>query len=248
MGKGASAECVVCYDREHLIGKLPFMTEQVAAREEVAACVDALQREGKTSVVISNRREVEGVIALMDEIKPESKGAVAALKSLGVVTVMLRGDNHAPAESVAREVGITEVKAELLPEDKATAIKELTAKYGSVAMVGDGVNDAPALALSSVGVAMGTAGSDMAIEAASVAILNDRLELIPYLVRLGRRTISTIKVNTALAVSTKLVFVVLAVLGISSLALAIFADVGVTLLVIMNSLRLLKFERITPRV
>lgn len=242
LGKGASAECVVCYDREHLIGKLPFITEQVAAREEVAMCVERLQREGKTSIVISNRREVEGVIAVMDEIKPESKRAVAELKELGVVTVMLTGDNHAPAEAVAREVGITEVKAELLPEDKAMAIKELTAKYGAVAMVGDGVNDAPALALSSVGVAMGAAGSDTAIEAASVAILNDRLELIPYLIRLGRRTISTIKINTALAVGTKLVFIVLAIFGMSSLALAIFADVGVTVLVILNSLRLLKFD------
>ena len=155
---------------------------------------------------------------------------------------MLTGDNRAPAEAVAAIVGITEVKADMMPEDKADAIRELLKKYGTVAMVGDGVNDAPALALSNVGVAMGAAGSDTAIEAASIAILNDRLELIPYLVRLGRKTISTIRLNTAAAVLTKLVFVVLAILGLSSLAMAIFADVGVTVLVTLNSLRLLKFR------
>jgi Cd2+/Zn2+-exporting ATPase len=155
---------------------------------------------------------------------------------------MLTGDNRAPAMLIAKEVGITEVKAEMLPEHKAEAIKELLSKYGATAMVGDGVNDAPALALSSVGIAMGAAGSDTAIEAASIAILNDRLELIPYLVRLGRKTISTIKINTTLAVATKLVFIILAIIGISSLAMAIFADVGVTVLVILNSLRLLKFK------
>lgn len=242
LGKGAKADCVVCYDRHHCIGKLPFITEEHHAQNEVVARVDALQREGKTSIVISNSQGIEGIIAVTDELKPESKQVVAELKALGVETVMLTGDNQAPAQAVAEAVGISEVKAELLPEDKAKAIKELTAKYGAVAMVGDGVNDAPALALSSVGVAMGAAGSDTAIEAASVAILNDRLELIPYLIRLGRRAIQTIKINTALALGTKLVFIVLAIIGMSSLALAIFADVGVTVIVILNSLRLLRFE------
>ena len=241
LGKGAKADCVVCYDSHHCIGKLPFITEEHAVQEEVISKVEELQRMGKTSIVISSNGGVEGIIALTDEIKTESKAAVAKLKSLGVETVMLTGDNHAPAMAVAKEVGITEVKAEMLPEHKAEAIRELLEKYGAVAMVGDGVNDAPALALSSVGIAMGAAGSDTAIEAASIAILNDRLELIPYLIRLGRKTISTIKINTTLAIATKLIFIVLAILGISSLALAIFADVGVTVLVILNSLRLLRF-------
>ena len=242
LGKGAKADCVICYDRHHCIGKLPFITEEHAAQEEVVARVDALQREGKTSIVISNSRGVEGIIAVTDELKPESKRAVAELDALGIKTVMLTGDNRAPAWAVAQAVGISEVRAEMLPEDKATAVKEIAAKYGAVAMVGDGVNDAPALALSSVGIAMGAAGSDTAIEAASIAILNDRLILIPFLVRLGRRTIATIKVNTALAIGTKLIFIGLAIAGLSNLALAIFADVGVTIVVILNSLRLLRFD------
>ena len=242
LGKGVKADCVVCYDRHHCIGKLPFITEEHFAQHEVISRVDALQREGKTSIVVSNHDGVEGIIAVMDELKPESKAAVDELARLGVTTVMLTGDNRAPAQSVADAVGIREVRAEMLPEDKAEALRELTRKYGAVAMVGDGVNDAPALALSSVGIAMGAAGSDTAIESASIALLNDRLELVPYLVRLGRRTVSTIKINTALAIGTKLIFIGLAIAGLSSLALAIFADVGVTVLVIVNSLRLLRFE------
>jgi Zn2+/Cd2+-exporting ATPase len=233
---------VVCYDKHHCIGKLPFITEEHQAQAEVVARVEALQREGKTSIVVSNEREIEGIIAVTDELKPESRSVVAELTRLGIETVILTGDNQAPARAVADQVGIREVKADLLPEDKAEAIRELTAKYGAVAMVGDGVNDAPALALASVGIAMGAAGSDTAIEAAAIAILNDRLELIPFLIELGRRTIRTIKINTLFAVLTKLLFVILAIVGASSLALAIFADVGVTVLVMLNSLRLLGFS------
>jgi len=242
MGKGAQADCIVCYDKHHCIGKLPFITEEHSVQEEVVKKVEELQQQGKTSIVVSSHGGVEGIIALTDELKPESKQAVIDLRELGIETIMLTGDNRAPAEAVAAIVGIIEVKADMMPEDKADAIRDLLKKYGSVAMVGDGVNDAPALALSNVGVAMGAAGSDTAIEAASIAILNDRLELIPYLVRLGRKTISTIRINTTAAVLTKLVFVVLAILGMSSLAMAIFADVGVTILVILNSLRLLNFK------
>ncbi len=242
LGKGAKADCVVCYDKHHCIGKLPFISEEHAVQNEVVNQVEAFQMQGKTSIVISNSSGVEGIIALTDELKAESKEVVAELKKLRVEIVMLTGDNHAPAMSVARDVGITEVRAEMLPEHKADAVSELLVKYGATAMVGDGVNDAPALALSSVGIAMGAAGSDTAIEAASIAILNDRLELIPYLIRLGRQTISTIKINTTLAIATKIVFVILAIFGLSSLALAIFADVGVTILVILNSLRLLNFN------
>ena len=241
LGKGVKADCVVCYDKHHCIGKLPFITEEHRVQTEVVSKVEELQKTGKTSIVVSSDSEVEGIIALADALKEESKAAVEELNRLGVATIMLTGDNHAPAETVAKEVGITRVKAEMLPEDKADAIKELLEEFGSVGMVGDGVNDAPALALSTVGISMGAAGSDTAIEASSVAILNDRLELVPYLISLGRKTIRTIRFNTALAVLTKFVFVALAIFGISNLALAILADVGVTVIVILISLRLLNF-------
>ena len=246
LGKGAKADCVVCYDAHHCIGKLPFITEEHDVKAEVVKQVESLQREGKTSIIVSNNDGVEGIIALTDELKPESKDVIVELTRLHVETIMLTGDSRAPAEEVARAVGITQVRAELLPEDKAEAIRELTKQYSAVAMVGDGVNDAPALALAAVGIAMGAAGSDTAIESASIALLNDRLGLVPYLVRLGRKTISTIKINTAIAILTKLIFVALALAGWSSLALAIFADVGVTVIVIVNSLRLLKFEPTGP--
>jgi Cd2+/Zn2+-exporting ATPase len=246
MGKGAKADCVVCYDRHHCIGKLAFVQEEHEVDEEVIARVEALQREGKTSIVISSSGGIEGIIALTDEIKPESARVVAELKDLGVETVMLTGDHRAPAEVVARQVGIGEVQAGLLPDGKAEAIRALTGRYETVAMVGDGVNDAPALALASVGIAMGAAGSDTAIEAASIAILNDRLDVLPFLVGIGRRTISTIQLNTAVAIATKLAVIALAVAGLSNLALAIFADVGVTLLVILNSLRLLRYGGDVP--
>lgn len=243
LGKGATADCMVCHDREHLIGKLPFIRESIEVSTEILERVDSLQQQGKTSIVVSASGGIEGIIAVIDELKPESKMAVVALQRLGIECVMLTGDHLTPATVVAREVGIVDVRAELLPEAKAAAIRDLTAKYGTVAMVGDGVNDAPALALASVGISMGAAGSDTAIEASSVAILNDRLETIPFLVRLGRRTLAIIKFNTGIAVATKLAFIGLALVGRSSLAIAIFADVGVTVFVILNSLRLLRFER-----
>ncbi|HYF02572.1 MAG TPA: heavy metal translocating P-type ATPase [Patescibacteria group bacterium] len=249
LGKGATADCLVCHDREHLIGKLPFINEAFAVEHNIAGKVDELQKQGKTSILVSNRKTVEGIIAMTDGIKPESKAAIEELIMLGVTPIMLTGDHPTPAGSVAQQVSITDVRAGLLPEGKADEVLKMQKQFGIIAMVGDGVNDAPALALSNVGIAMGAAGSATAIEASSIAILNDRLELLPYLVRLGRATINTIKANTAFAIGVKILFVILAILGMSHLALAIFADVGVTVLVILNSLRLLKFggiEAIQP--
>lgn len=245
-GKGAVAECLVCHDRAHAIGKLKFITEHADVQEAVVSTVGSLQQAGKTAMVISAGKEVEGVIAVTDAIKEESKAAIQQMREAGVEPIMLTGDNGAPAKLVADVVGIQDVRAELLPEGKVMELQSMLSQYQNVAMVGDGVNDAPALALASVGIAMGAAGSDAAIETADIAILNDKLSAIPFLIALGRKTLNTIKLNTAMAIGVKMLFIALAVAGFGNLALAIFADVGVTLIVILLSLRLMKFELVNP--
>lgn len=239
VGKGAKADCLVCYDRHHCIGKLQFILEEHVVPADVVKIVEELQAQGKTVIVMSTHKEVVGLIAVFDQIRPESKKLVDDLHKLDVNTVMLTGDHAVPAKTVADKLGIEEVQAGLLPEDKATAMEHLLAKYKSVGMVGDGVNDAPALALSSVGITMDSLGSDTAMDAASIVVLSDRIGLIPSLVTLGRRAIRIIKFNTFWAVAVKIVFILLAMNGMTNLAVAIFADVGVTILVILNSLRLL---------
>lgn len=238
IGKGAKADCLVCEDAHHCIGKLPFILEEHPVPQEIIEEIDRLQKQGKTSIVIATHKGVKGVIALIDEVRPESKLLISDLKQLGIASIMLTGDHKVAAEAVARDLGITEVRADLLPEDKANAIKELVDRYKVVAMVGDGVNDAPALALSSVGITIGSLGSDTAIEAASIVIMRDRLDIIPFLIQLGKRTTRFIQVNTSLAVAVKLLFIGLALIGMSNLAMAIFADVGITIVVVLNSLRL----------
>jgi Zn2+/Cd2+-exporting ATPase len=241
VGKGAKANCLVCYDRHHCIGKLEFILEEHHVPDVVVDKLKQLQQQGKTVIVVSTDKEVEGLIAIEDAVRKEAAGVIADLNRMGVKSVLLTGDNKLTAKEVAKTVGIKEFKAELLPQDKVAEVLNLAKKYQTVGMVGDGVNDAPALASASVGISMAKLGSDSAIEAANIVILNDHLRMIPYLIHLGKATINMIKFNTAFAIGVKLLFVALAVVGLSHLALAIFADVGVTLIVILNSLRLLKF-------
>ena len=242
VGKGARADCLVCDEKHHCIGKLAFILEEHRVPNIVIDKIDELQKQGKTVVVVSNRKEVEGIIALEDKIRPDSADLISKLISMGITPVMLTGDHKNSAESMAKRIGIDHVKADLLPEEKSQAVTEMIKKYGIVAMFGDGINDAPALASSSVGISMSSLGSDTALEAASIVLLNDRLSLIPFLVRLGQKTLKTIKINTAFAVIIKFLIVGLALFGLTNLALAIFADVGVTILVILYSLRLMKWK------
>jgi len=241
-GKGATGECLICNDREHAIGKFKWITEGMEVQQTILDTVDLLQKQGKTVMIVKGGNHIEGILAVTDAIKEESAAVIKALHGLGVATIMVTGDNKTPATYVASKLQITDIRADLLPDGKVVEIQSLLKQYGSVAMVGDGVNDAPALAQSSVGIVMGAAGSDAAIEAANIAILNDKLSVIPFLIQLGRKTLSTIRLNTIFAVGIKILFIFLALFGISNLALAIFADVGVTLIVILISLRLMKYS------
>lgn len=202
---------------------------------------ERIEGAGSTLVAIGDANGVSGVLELRDRIRPDANGIVARLHAQGVKKiVMLTGDNTATAKAVAAEVGIDEVRAELLPEDKVAAIEELVAEYSTVAMIGDGVNDAPALARAHYGIAMGAVGSDAAIETADIALMTDDIGKVPWLIGHSRRTMAIIKQNIGLSLATKAAFVVATAFGMASMWGAIAADVGVSLLVVANALRLLR--------
>lgn len=242
MGKGVTGECTVCVDKHHCLGSLRFITQEHKVGQEVVRQVEAFEKQGKSTIVVSDGNKVTGVISITDEIRHEAKAMVQELFDRQVTPVILTGDNRTAAHYVAQQVGIQEIKAELLPDQKVAELSKLISAHKNVAMVGDGVNDAPALATASVGIAMGAIGSDVAIENADIALMNNNLMLIPFLIELGKKTVSTIQINTTLAVIVKFIFLILALLGRGNLTLAIFADVGVTILVVFNSLRIFNFK------
>lgn len=221
------------------IGKPAFMEEHLVT-EQVTEAVNRLQREGKTVTVLHNSHGAVGIIALQDSLRPHIKQTIAALKKQGVQVVMLTGDQQQTANTIAKEAGIDMVYAELLPEDKVTRVKELKQAYGSVAMVGDGVNDAPALATATVGIAMGTAGSDAALETANMVLLSDDIEKISGAITLGRRTVSIVKQNIVFALSVILLLITSNFIQGIPLPLGVVGHEGSTILVILNGLRLLR--------
>lgn len=237
-GKGAVGRW---QGREFWVGSPRYMAERGQETDDVRGRVAAMTAAGRSVVVVGNEKHVCGLIALADAVRPAARDAIRDLKELGVGrVVMLTGDNAATAQAVGKDAGVDDVRAGLLPEEKVAAVEGLVAEYGSVAMVGDGVNDAPALARATFGVAMGAAGTDAAIETADVALMSDDLGKLPWLVRHSRRTLSVIRQNVAFSLAVKLVFVILTFAGYSSLWAAIAADTGASLLVIFNGLRLIK--------
>jgi len=239
-GKGGKAICKVCDDLPHCVGNLKMMDAHNVSIGEISKQVEKLEMEGKTVVLVSEKDKLMGMIGISDIIRETSIKTVEKLLESNVAPAMLTGDNVHSASYIAKSLGIKNIFAGLLPEEKVEKIKELKSKYNVVAMVGDGVNDAPALALSDVGIAMGSKGTDIALETADMVLMNDRIELIPDVIRLGKRTLSTVKFNIAIAVGSKLIFVILAVLGMTNLGVAIATDTGVAILVILNGLRLFR--------
>ena len=222
------------------LGNHRLVEELGICNPETEAVLNKLEAEGKTTVVICDEAAPLAVIGVADTVRETSREAIADLHTLGVRTMMLTGDNQHTADVIAKSVGIDDARGGLLPEDKLAVINEETVKYGTVGMVGDGINDAPALAKASIGFAMGAAGSDTALETADVALMNDDLRKIPQFIRLSRRAAGILKQNIVVALSIKAVFFVLAMAGLASLWMAVFADMGASLIVVFNGLRLLR--------
>lgn len=224
------------------LGNHRLVEESGACSDELESKLDSLEQEGKTAVVLTSGTKALAVFAVADSVRPESRDAVAQLKQLGIRPVMLTGDNRHTAEAIARQVGITDVRSELLPEEKLKAIGDLSAGNTVVGMVGDGINDAPALAKANIGFAMGAAGTDTAIETADVALMDDDPRKLAEFVRLSKATTAVLWQNISVALGIKVVFLTLALTGQAALWMAVFADMGGSLLVVFNGLRLLRHK------
>ncbi|WP_271437500.1 MULTISPECIES: heavy metal translocating P-type ATPase [Rhodobacterales] len=226
------------------LGSDRFATEKGLGDTIPRDLLERIEGAGSTLVAVGSGDRLLGLIELRDRIRPDAKGVVARLHAQGVKKIiMLTGDNERTARAVAAEVGIDEVRAELLPEDKVTAIEDLVANYDVVAMIGDGVNDAPAMARAHFAIAMGAVGSDAAIETADIALMTDDIAKVPWLVGHSRRTMNIIHQNIGIALATKALFVGLTAFGMATMWGAIAADVGVSLLVVANALRLLRAKK-----
>jgi Cd2+/Zn2+-exporting ATPase len=237
-GRGAQGYVT---DRLITVGSPRLFTERGLSTPALDDAVDEVAAKGRSTVVVGTHDEALAVIGVSDEMRETAPDTVAMLRQHGVErVVMLTGDREPSARALADAAGITDVWFDLLPEHKLTAVNELRARYGAIAMVGDGVNDAPALAAADVGIAMGVAGTDAALETADVALMADELPKIPYAIRLSRATIRNIRANIAFSISLKTAFLVMALAGTATLWMAVVADMGASLVVIGNALRLLR--------
>lgn len=237
---GLGAEALVAA-APAVVGSHRLFEQRQLCTPSLHARIDEVEGRGRTPVLVSHGGAALGVIGFTDLYRDVGRDVVAQLKSEGIRRVaLLTGDRTASADAAREATGLDEAHGALLPADKVAHIERLRATYGPVAMVGDGVNDAPALAAADVGIAMGVAGTDVALETADVALLSDDLTKVPYALRLGRATLSNIRWNLAIAIGLKVAFIALAVSGVATLWMAVLADTGASLLVTANSLRLLR--------
>lgn len=227
------------------LGNHRLIQERGLSTLALQARLEGLERQGKTAVMLVDDTTVLGIFAVADTVKESSKQAVADLQAMGIRTLMLTGDNQYTAQAIAAQVGISEARGDQLPEDKLQTIESLVGGPGQVGMVGDGINDSPALARADIGFAMGAAGSDTAIETADVALMDDDLRKIPTFIRLSRKTAQILTQNIVLALGIKAVFLALTFSGQATMWMAVFADMGASLLVVFNGLRLLRAENKT---
>lgn len=225
----------------YFVGSPKLFDSELIKQASIMKNYEQLQEQGKTVMIFGTKQNILAIIAVADELRESSSEVIAKLHQLGIEhTIMLTGDNIRTAKSIGEQVGVTDIKGDLMPQDKLDYIKELKEKYGKVAMVGDGVNDAPALASATVGIAMGGAGTDTALETADVALMGDDLQKLPFIVNLSRKTLKIIKQNITFSLSIKFLALLLIIPGWLSLWIAIVADMGATLLVTLNGLRLMK--------
>jgi len=239
-GRGVSASV----DGHSLVlGNHRLIEERNQCGPDIEMRLAVHEAEGRSVTLLASDSQVLAIFAVADTIKESSREALTQLHALGVSSVMLTGDNTATALSIARQAGIDDARGDLLPEAKLAAIEEMQNRYGLTAMTGDGINDSPALARSDIGFAMGGAGTDTAMEAADVVVMNDDLRRIPETIRLSRRTRRILLQNIVLALGVKVIFLVLAIFGNATMWMAIFADMGASLLVIFNGLRLLRASK-----
>jgi Cd2+/Zn2+-exporting ATPase len=224
----------------YYLGNARLLSDIGAGTDNMRDMLNAQQDQARTAIFLATEHKVLGVLGIADVLRPNALRAVTRLKALGVIPVMLTGDNAATARQIGQETRIDQIRSDMLPDQKLQAIEELESKYGPVGMIGDGINDAPALARATVGFAMGAAGSDTAIETADVALMDDDLGKLAGFIELSRATRRILIQNIVLALGIKLVFFILALLGVATLWMAVFADVGASLLVVFNGLRLLR--------
>ena len=227
------------------VGSLPLFLSEHETPEQIIEASQAAELQGQTTMLICDGDRVIGYLAVQDEPRPGTKEVLAELKADGIHTLMLTGDNAGVAERVAKEVGIDQVFANLLPADKLSKLNALKQEYGQVVMVGDGINDSPALAQADIGVAMGGAGNAQVLETADVVLMNDDLGRLPFAVRLSRQVNRLIRQNVIISLGVKILVAIAAMAGLTPLWVAVFADIGISLIVTLNGLRALRFETVT---